>query len=380
MKKIAIKVLKFTGIGLACLIFALFVFVMVYSKMGTSTITAEIKGLGTKLLFVEYNNGFKVAFSHKDKIRIKISPKKTSMVVMKPFVKTLQRKHFRSKTLSFYIEPNSEIIIKGQSGGISIHYEIVEGNKLSFQLNELRNYLLPYYEIESQLNYESWQLRKKDSHKSRLLDQKFDSMRFHVVAPLRTEWAKKHLHYELSPTLFLESHIPRDTVIKYFNLMPDNTKESEHGLFLGSVIAGWEKTRIGQPTPAFTQSTLSKGVFSTDSLLGKYAVIHFWGSWCAPCMSEIQKMRDFYALHNNKIEFVSIACNDNYNNWTSVIEKYDMNWIHIFNDPTKIDLSLLYGITGFPTKFILDKNGKIIERFNGTADEFYKRLKEIAES
>jgi len=241
MKK-AIKILKVAGIALGSIL----IIVSGKSKVEKSTINAEIKGLGTTLLFVgsasidksEIHN--KVCFSFNDKINVKLPLQKTSEVHIKPVVKTLKRKIFRSKNIGFFLDPSEEIVIKGTAGDISVDYDIVKGNKLSFQLNELRKILQPYYEDESRLLYESFSLRKKNPKKSSQIEDKFDSLRFYVVAPLRTEWAKQHLDYELVPLFFLESHVPQDTVVKYFNLFPKNVRESEYGQILERFVLDYQ--------------------------------------------------------------------------------------------------------------------------------------------
>jgi len=386
MKRKLIKILKITGISLLTLIVSVFLFIIVSSRIGTSTIRMEIEGLGTKLMGISSfshdgsEEGLKFAFSFNDRLYAKISNNSTREVNIGSLTESFKNRTFRSKRITFFLEPSSNVNIMGKSNEISIDYDIIEGNDLSHQYSELRKLLLPYYEVESELYYQSMKLRKTDPEKSYKIEQQFDSVRFNVVAPLRTEWAKQNLHYELSARYLLESHIPRDTVIKYYDLMPEKTKGSSLGQYFSSIVSGWEKTEVGKTAPFFEQITSTDNFFSTDSLLGKYAVIHFWGTWCGPCMSEIQKMREFYDKYNTKIEFVSIACNDKYDNWTSVIENYNLNWVHLLNDRTQNDLSLLYGIQSFPTKFIIDKDGKIVESFTGATDDFYEKLIEIAES
>ena len=160
MKRI-IKVFKVIGIVSSSILIIAFLFIVINSKFGNSKINAEIDGFGTKLLAVSSSSidrteeHFKFAFCFNDKINIKIPLQKTSEVQIKPVIETIKEKIFRSRNISFHLDPNSEIVIKGKSKDISIEYDIIKGNRLSFQQNELRKVLLPYYEKESRLLYES---------------------------------------------------------------------------------------------------------------------------------------------------------------------------------------------------------------------------------
>lgn len=202
-------------------------------------------------------------------------------------------------------------------------------------------------------------------------------MRFYIVAPLRTEWAKEHLNYELTPLYFLESHVPQDTVIKYLNLLSKNARESEYGQILEKIVSGWGNTQKGNIAANFEQYTNLNEPFELVKLKGKYIILDFWGSWCGPCMSGMPKMKEYYKKYNDKLEFVGIACNDKKDDWEKAIKENQLNWIHLLNDKSKNDISALYGVTSYPTKFIIDKEGKIIKKFEGEGDDFYKMIDEI---
>jgi len=239
-----IKFFKVSGIILCSILIVTFLSILIYSKLGNSKIHADIEGFGTRLIGVSSNSidrtedHVKMAFSFNGKINTKISLKKTSEIVIEPAIFAKKKRVFRSKNICFHLDPDSEIIIKGKSSDLSIDYDIIKGNMLSLQYSELRKEMLPYFESESKLWRESELLRKKDPEKSHRFQEQFDSVRFNVLMPLRTEWAKKHLDYELTPRYLLEGHIPRDTVIKYFSMMSKNARESEYGQILEGIVTG----------------------------------------------------------------------------------------------------------------------------------------------
>ena len=56
-----------------------------------------------------------------------------------------------------------------------------------------------------------------------------------------------------------------------------------------------------------------------------------------------------------------------------------ITWLQVLNNDEleKMDVVKAYGINAFPTKILLDKEGKIIYRGVGDDDKFDQKLKEI---
>ena len=133
----------------------------------------------------------------------------------------------------------------------------------------------------------------------------------------------------------------------------------------------------GTTAPDFTLTNLAGVPVSLSNMRGKYIVLDFWGSWCSPCMGGMPVMKRYYEQHKDKLEFVGIACNDKDAEWRNAVDKNELNWVQLKNndnkDATK-NVSLLYSVGAYPTKFILDKDLKILAIFQGESVDFYTKL------
>lgn len=140
--------------------------------------------------------------------------------------------------------------------------------------------------------------------------------------------------------------------------------------------AAVERIKEGAEAPDFTLKDLQGKDFTLSSLRGKYVVLDFWGSWCSWCIKGIPDMKKSYEKHKAKVEFVGIDCNDTEEKWRKAVEEHQMPWLHVRNagDP---DVSTLYGIQGYPTKIVIDPEGKIAKVVVGEDPEFYKYLDSI---
>ena len=134
-----------------------------------------------------------------------------------------------------------------------------------------------------------------------------------------------------------------------------------------------EKIKEGAPAPEFTLKDINGKDFSLSSLKGKYVILDFWGSWCGWCIKGIPDLKKAYEKYKGQLEIVGIDCNDTEEKWKAAVEKHDLPWIHVRNESNP-DVTLLYGIEGFPTKIILDKEGNIVKTVVGEDPEFYKHL------
>ena len=132
----------------------------------------------------------------------------------------------------------------------------------------------------------------------------------------------------------------------------------------------------GNVAPDFTLKTIDGKDFSLSSLKGKYVVIDFWGSWCGWCIKGIPEMKKTYDKYKGKIEFVGVDSGDTEEDWKAAVKQHGLPWINVINseDPNVV---ALYGVRGFPTKFVIDPEGKVAKQIVGEDPEFYKYIDSI---
>jgi len=128
--------------------------------------------------------------------------------------------------------------------------------------------------------------------------------------------------------------------------------------------------------PEFTLEDINGKQLSLKSLQGKYVILDFWGSWCPWCIKGIPDMNKYYAKYKDKMEILSIDCNDSKEDWKAAVKKYNMPWLHVYN-PKMSTLLKEYGIQGFPTKVVVDPKGNVVNVVVGEDPAFYTYLDEL---
>ena len=130
--------------------------------------------------------------------------------------------------------------------------------------------------------------------------------------------------------------------------------------------------------PDFELPDLQGNPLKLSSLRGKYVVLDFWGSWCVWCIRGIPAMKEAYTKHKDKMEILGIDCRDTEKKWQAAVEKYELPWLHVrCSDDYLPTLGQLYQIEGFPTKVVIDPEGKIAKVVVGEDPEFYTYLDEL---
>ena len=108
----------------------------------------------------------------------------------------------------------------------------------------------------------------------------------------------------------------------------------------------------------------------SDYTKGKVIFQNFWGTWCPPCRAEIPDIVKLQEENIDKVVMVGIALERKDNSKQSVIDyakSNSINYINFVGPKAVIDkLTGAYkGISGVPTTYIANKDGKIVDKIIG---------------
>lgn len=126
----------------------------------------------------------------------------------------------------------------------------------------------------------------------------------------------------------------------------------------------------------FNLEKIDGGTLSLSSLKGKIVLLDFTTTWCYWCDVQAPQVEELYRKYSNKgFTVISIDCREDLQ---TVRKKYP-NGKHIF--PVVLDkdgsVAYSYGIKGYPTYLLLDKEGKIAyvqEGYKENMEEIVSRI------
>lgn len=125
--------------------------------------------------------------------------------------------------------------------------------------------------------------------------------------------------------------------------------------------------------PDFTLPDLNGKNVALSSFRGKWVILDFWGSWCMWCIKGFPELKKAYEQYAGKLEVVGVDCGDTQEAWKAAVQKYKLPWAHLYNGNGQ-EVLQQYGVSGFPTKVIIDPEGKIVNITSGEDPEFYNIL------
>lgn len=130
--------------------------------------------------------------------------------------------------------------------------------------------------------------------------------------------------------------------------------------------------------PDFTLPDLNGKQVSLSDFRGKWVVLDFWGSWCGWCVKGFPALKEAYTKYGDKIVVIGIDCNESETDWRAGVKNHQLPWINLYNGDNK-ELYTAYNIQGFPTKAIINPEGKLVDLTTGEDPTFFTRLASFVE-
>ena len=178
-----------------------------------------------------------------------------------------------------------------------------------------------------------------------------------------------------------------------YNKLDETAKQTSAGKEIAAEIAVLDRVAPGNPAPEIAKNDLVTGKpFALSSLKGKVVLLDFWASWCVPCRKSNPHVKALYEKYRKKgFDVVYVADNDS--RPEDALKAIDQDGIrkyhHVLRGLKTLkdangkmtgydkseDVSEQYAIHFLPTKYLIDREGKIIGKV--TDEELDAKLKEI---
>lgn len=145
-------------------------------------------------------------------------------------------------------------------------------------------------------------------------------------------------------------------------------------LFLIANVAT-AQINVGDIIPSITLKSSSNKDINISSFKGKYVLVDFWASWCAPCRLGNKKLVKLYnEVSQDKIEIIGISIDTDANKWLKAIEKDKIKFTQLIDSKGfDAETAVQFGVDELPSKYLFNQEGILIAK-NPTEEEIMKLI------
>jgi len=135
--------------------------------------------------------------------------------------------------------------------------------------------------------------------------------------------------------------------------------------------------KTGSQIPPIVYNDPNGKPVDIKSYKGKYVLIDFWASWCGPCRKAIPEVKTLYTQYKEKgFEVLSISVDTDNSAWRRAMSEEAMPWTQVLS-PDKNKTLADFMIIGIPTLYLIDRDGKIVEKYTGFSQKLKTQLATI---
>jgi len=136
--------------------------------------------------------------------------------------------------------------------------------------------------------------------------------------------------------------------------------------------------KIGTMAPDFSAQDRQAKATSLASFRGKAVLLNFWATWCAPCQHEMPSLEALYQRYRDK-GFVVLGLSLDEEGWGAIdgfLRQVPVQFPILLDQAQKV--SEAYQVYRIPETYLIDADGKIVDKFVGPQDYnqdlFYKKV------
>jgi thiol-disulfide isomerase/thioredoxin len=125
--------------------------------------------------------------------------------------------------------------------------------------------------------------------------------------------------------------------------------------------------RNPDPAPEFKLTSLDGKPIALENLRGKVVFLNFWATWCGPCRAEVPDLVELQNEFKDRLQIIGLDVDDDD---AAEVEKYAKETG--INYPVAMATDAIReaygGIPALPTSFVLDTEGRVVQKHTGLLD------------
>jgi len=130
---------------------------------------------------------------------------------------------------------------------------------------------------------------------------------------------------------------------------------------------------VGDKAPHFLVRTESGLTISPAAFGGRLLVLNFWATWCPPCIEEMPSLdRMQQQLRDQGVVVLGVSVDEDEEAYRRFLERARVSF-HTARDP-EAAISTLYGTYRYPESYVIDREGRVVQKIVGAVDWTDERM------
>jgi len=280
--------------------------------------------------------------------------------------------------VKYFWKENERITITAEKGRLK--KASVEGSEIQLQADAVEANKAPLIHINDSLRKVYRSLPKEDNEnrvavrtKGKKITQAINDVEINFVKNNPDE-----LFSAITLKQLMSYKIPKDSTGALYENLSAEMKATKYGKSIKKYLDLKRDLKIGDKAIDFQLPDLDGNLLGIGSFQGKYILLDFWASGCGPCRIENPNLlRNYKAYRDKGFEIIGVSYDKSREDWANAVKKDSMIWTTVCDlEGSDGDVIMTYGVYFFPTYYLIDPDGVIIDKYQGIG-QLDRKMKQI---
>lgn len=170
----------------------------------------------------------------------------------------------------------------------------------------------------------------------------------------------------------------KDTTLMLYQSLTKPIRNTSYGKNVFEFTTLNKNLKVGDRYINFAQTDIEGKTVSLSEFEGKVVLLEFWASWCVVCRQNNSELVKIYNDFKNKsFNIFGVAAEYEKTKWIEAVRKDGLSWSNVSDlNGDRNKAVLMYGVSDFPTNFLIDRNGIIVAK-NLKNEDLRNKLNEL---
>ncbi|QLC65449.1 AhpC/TSA family protein [Flavobacterium sp. LPB0248] len=174
---------------------------------------------------------------------------------------------------------------------------------------------------------------------------------------------------------YLREDFDKNEFNKLYSSFDTKYKNSIYGERIVSYLKVGDQIKNGDLFSDFEAKDQFGKTRKFSEFIGKYILLDFTETYCRPCVQSVKEIKEVFESKGEKLTIISFYADKSELIWKNGLQRDQPGWITLNDGKGPGGETLLkYGVSGYPTFFLIDPDGKIVENFFGYENQKIKTM------